>query len=93
MAIMKVSEKGWVVIPKELRKKYGIRPGSKVSFVDLGGSVVLVPIPEDPIEAFRGIWKDDGSSWTEEIVEEHRRDREREEAKIAYWTERDGGGK
>jgi len=89
MPMAKVSEKGWVVIPKELRKKYGIKPGSQVSFVDLGGTLYLVPIPEDPIEAFRGIWKDDGPSWTEEIVERHRVERAQEEAELAYGTEHD----
>lgn len=90
MPIAKVSEKGWVVIPKELRKKYGIKPGSRVNVVDWGESLVLVPIPDDPIAAFRGVWKGNGPSATEEIVEEHRREREREDADIVYWMGRDG---
>ena len=86
MPVAKVSEKGWVVIPKEIRKKHGIKPGSKVTFVDLGDSIFLVPVPENPIEAFRGAWEDRGPS-TDDIVDEHTREREQEEAKFADWTE------
>ena len=34
-----VSEKGWIVIPAELRKKYNLHPGAEVSVVDHGGSL------------------------------------------------------
>ena len=33
-----VSEKGWVVIPAELRRKYNLQPGTEVSVVDYGAS-------------------------------------------------------
>jgi AbrB family looped-hinge helix DNA binding protein len=33
-----VSEKGWVVIPADLRKKYNLHPGAEVSVVDYGAS-------------------------------------------------------
>ena len=29
-----VSEKGWIVIPKELRDKYGIKKGKKVGILE-----------------------------------------------------------
>ena len=38
-----ISEKGWVVIPAELRKKYNLHPGAEVSVVDYGGVLALVP--------------------------------------------------
>jgi AbrB family looped-hinge helix DNA binding protein len=86
MPIAKVSEKGWVVIPKELRKKYGIKPGGRVHLVDLGERLYIMPVPDDPIAAGYGMFKDDGPSWTAEIVEQHRREREAEEAEIAHWA-------
>jgi AbrB family looped-hinge helix DNA binding protein len=66
-----VSQKGWVVIPAELRKKYGIKPGSRLRFVDYGGVMSLIPGFEDPV--LQG-----GPSLTEAIVEEHRKELERE---------------
>jgi AbrB family looped-hinge helix DNA binding protein len=35
MAVV-ISEKGWVVIPAELRRKYALKPGSTVQIVDYG---------------------------------------------------------
>jgi len=89
MAIVKVSEKGWVVIPKELRKKYGIKPGSRVNLMEWDGSLVLVPIPSGPAAGLRGMLKTSGILATEELLRERGLDLEREEAKIAYWTERE----
>ena len=50
-----VSQKGWVVIPAELRKKYGIKPGTRLQFVDYGGAIELIPVPDNPVEAAAGI--------------------------------------
>ncbi len=44
-----VSEKGWVVIPADLRKKYKLHPGAQVSVVDYGGVLALVPAMAKPI--------------------------------------------
>ena len=32
MTIHSVSNKGWVVIPAELRRKYGLKPGAEVRY-------------------------------------------------------------
>jgi AbrB family looped-hinge helix DNA binding protein len=80
---VRVSSKGWVVIPKDLREKYGIKPGSEVAIVDYAGTLAIVPVPADPVAAMRGMFKGVGGSWTEQLVEEHRREREREERRIA----------
>jgi AbrB family looped-hinge helix DNA binding protein len=31
-----VSEKGWIVIPADRRKKYNLHPGAEISVVDYG---------------------------------------------------------
>lgn len=81
---VKVSSKGWVVIPKELRDKYGIKPGGRVAFVETGGHLAVVPLSDDPIAALSGMFaSDDGESWTQKLAEEHRMEFEREEAKSA----------
>lgn len=83
MATTAVSGKGWVVIPKEYREKYGFKPGIKVRFVDYGGILSVVPVPEDPIEAAYGMLKHlGGTSLTQEIVEEHCQELEGEEREI-----------
>jgi AbrB family looped-hinge helix DNA binding protein len=46
MYTAKVSAKGWIVIPKYLREKYGLKKGSSVQVVDYGEVLALVPLPD-----------------------------------------------
>ena len=80
MHTVKVSTKGWVVIPKALRDKYGLKEGSRVQVVEYGDVLVLVPLPEDPIGALYGALAG-GPSLTEELLAERAREREREEGR------------
>ena len=74
---VKISQKGWVVIPAAMRKKYGLEPGAKLQVVDYGGVLAIVPTFDDPIHAGAGILKG-GKPLTQAVVEEHRQERERE---------------
>jgi AbrB family looped-hinge helix DNA binding protein len=73
-----VSAKGWVVIPKAIREKYGLEKGSRVQVVDDGERVSIVPLPDDPVEALHGMFED-GSSLTGELLAEREREQAREE--------------
>ncbi|MGE5376910.1 MAG: AbrB/MazE/SpoVT family DNA-binding domain-containing protein [Bacteroidota bacterium] len=53
-----ISNKGWVVIPAELRKKYNLLPGTEVIIVDYGGVLSIIPALKKPIKQGRGILKD-----------------------------------
>jgi len=75
---VRLSAKGWVVIPAALREKYGLKPGSDVRVVDYGGVLSLVPALKNPIQAGAGMLKG-GDSLTQAIVEEHRQERERDQ--------------
>ena len=56
--IARATIKGQVVIPAELRKKYNIKKGSKVNIYEGEGNVIIIkPLPEDPIEASKGMLK------------------------------------
>lgn len=77
MTTVKVSAKGWVVIPSELRKKYDIEPGQIVDIIDYGGVLSLVPTMEDPIGHARGLLKGK-KSLTNALLRERKRERERE---------------
>jgi bifunctional DNA-binding transcriptional regulator/antitoxin component of YhaV-PrlF toxin-antitoxin module len=73
---VKLSQKGWVVIPAVLRKKYGLRTGASLQVVDYGGVLAIVPGFKDPVKEGAGILKGD-NSLTRLTVEEHRRELER----------------
>ena len=55
MATVKVSKKGWVVIPHEIRDRHGIKPGDKVHIVDYAGRIAIIPAFKDPIAAGYGL--------------------------------------
>ncbi len=72
-----LSQKGRVVIPPMLRKKYGLKPGARMQFVDYDGVLALVPARNNPIEDTAGMLKG-GDSLTEALLVEHRREIENE---------------
>jgi AbrB family looped-hinge helix DNA binding protein len=71
-----LSQKGWVVIPADIRKKYGLKPGSSLRVVDYGGVLAIVPAFQEPVKAGLGLLKT-GSSLAQAVVEERRRERQR----------------
>jgi AbrB family looped-hinge helix DNA binding protein len=74
MMLVTVSEKGWVVIPANLRKKYRLTPGVEVQVVDYGGVLALVPKLADPVEEAAGLLKG-SQSLTRALLAEHRREK------------------
>ena len=74
MASVTVSQKGWVVIPAELRRKYQLTTGSQVVVVDYGGVLSLVPPLKQPVDEARGMLEAD-SSLTGALLDEHARER------------------
>jgi AbrB family looped-hinge helix DNA binding protein len=79
MAVMTISEKGWVVIPKEFRQKYHLQPGDQVRLVDYGGGLAIVPLPADPVAALRGMLAD-GPSLTADLLADRQQAKAREDA-------------
>ena len=71
--VLTISNKGWVVITAEFRKKYNLRPGSKVVIVDYGGVLAIVPAVKDPIRTGRGFLKG-----TSSMADDLKKDRELE---------------
>jgi AbrB family looped-hinge helix DNA binding protein len=82
MHIVTTSNRGQIVIPREIRKKLQISPGKKLLVKAEAGHILLTPLPDDPVEQFCGIFKE-GSSLTKALLEERRKDRERESKKTA----------
>ena len=73
----KVSLRGQTVIPAALREKYHIRPNSEVEFLDAGGEIILLPVPEKGFQKARGFLRGKGIS-LKDLKESRRRERARE---------------
>jgi AbrB family looped-hinge helix DNA binding protein len=80
MPIAKISSKGWLVIPADLRKKYNLESGQYIRVVDYGGVLSLVPELKDPIEEGMGSLRR-GSSLAHALLESRRQDKKREDKK------------
>lgn len=53
---VKLSSKFQVVIPKAVRERMKLKPGTKFRVVDVGGTVEMIPIR--PVREMRGRFKD-----------------------------------
>jgi len=69
-----VSTKGQLVIPVELRRKYGIKPGTRVQILDEGTRIVLQPVTAEYVRQLRGSLKGGGALRI--LAEERRKERE-----------------
>jgi len=69
-----VTVKGQVVIPAALRRRLGIKRGTRVSFLEENGHIVIQPVTREFIRRLRGSLKG-GPSPLERLIEERRRER------------------
>lgn len=76
-----VSNKGWVVIPAALRKKYNLLPGTEVIIVDYGGVLSIIPALKNPVKQGRGLLKG-LPSLTKDLLQERAKEKAREAGRI-----------
>ena len=81
MSVVTISQKGWVVIPAELRRKYHWKPGDRVQVVDYGGVVSLVPLWRNPEEVGIRVLKRSGRSLLKTLKQARKEERRRDRCK------------
>ena len=77
-----VTSKGQLVVPARLRRKYGIKPGTKICFIERDGEIVFQPVTREYIYSVCGMFKSD-TSITGELLRDRALDKRREERKLA----------
>jgi AbrB family looped-hinge helix DNA binding protein len=60
--ISTVSTNGRLVIPSALRRRFGIRQGTRVALIEDGGRIILQPITREYIRSLRGSLKAEQSA-------------------------------
>jgi AbrB family looped-hinge helix DNA binding protein len=69
----KVTSKGQVTIPKDVRERLGLRPGDEIEFVDdRGGFRVQKRVPASPFRKYRGHLKHLAGRDPDALVDEMR---------------------
>jgi AbrB family looped-hinge helix DNA binding protein len=71
-----VTKRGQTTIPASIRKRYRIKEGDYLVWLDDGQSIKVVPVPADPIRALRGSGR--GERLLELLLATRREERERE---------------
>ena len=70
-----VTVKGQVVIPAKIRKKFGIKNGTKVAFIEEGGKVLIQPLDKNYFENLAGILNEKGKM-LQSLMDDKRKERE-----------------
>ncbi len=80
-----VTSKGQVVVPARLRRKFGIKPGTRLNFSEEKGRIVVQPVTKAFIDSFCGIFKlkPGEKSAVQELLEDRDRERAREDRELA----------
>jgi len=81
MDIVTMNSKGQIIIPARLRKRYGLKPGTKVHFIERNNEILLQPATGESMRNQCGILKG-GTPLTQMLLKERAKDKKREEAKI-----------
>ena len=72
MPIMKLSSKGQLVLPKEVRDELGIQPGATLRVVVSGRKIEIEPLPKKLIDRLCGRFT--GSKLVQSLEAEHARE-------------------
>jgi len=70
-----VTSKGQVVIPSKLRRKYGIKNGTRVHFYEVNGEIRIVPVTPELIDKNIGLLGTRGKLMRA-LLEEKKKERE-----------------
>lgn len=80
-----MTSKGQVVIPARLRRKYGLKEGTRLNFAEEEGRFVVQPVTKEFIDSFCGIFKSKPGEKTavQELLDDRAAERAREDRKSA----------
>lgn len=53
-----VTVRGQTAIPAAIRRRYNIKSKTKLAWIDDGHTITVLPVPQDPIKALKGKFKD-----------------------------------
>ena len=70
-----MTSKGQIVIPSELRRKYGLKEGVRIQVIDDGEQIVLQPITPEYVRKVRGLLK--GNKGMKALMQDRQLEKER----------------
>ena len=75
-----VTSKGQLVVPSRIRRRFNIKPGTRINFVEEGERIIFQPVTPEYIDSFCGVFKlkPGEKSVVHEHLEERRAEREKD---------------
>ncbi len=70
-----VTVKGQIVVPAKIRKKFGIKKGTKIAFIEQSGKLIIQPLDKSYFEGLAGLLGKDGDM-LKSLMEDKKRERE-----------------
>ena len=70
-----VTSKGQLVIPSKMRRKFGIKPGTRVNFFEEEDGIKIIPVTPEVIDANKG-FLGTGGKLLKALMEEKKKERE-----------------
>jgi AbrB family looped-hinge helix DNA binding protein len=70
-----VTVKGQVVVPAKIRRKFGIKKGTKIAFIEQNGKLLIQPLDKNYFETMAGILGTNGDM-LKALMEDKKRERE-----------------
>ena len=76
-----VTSKGQLVVPSRIRRRFGIKPGTRINFVEEGERIIFQPVTKEYINSFCGVFKQKPGekSAVQELIEERRAEKAKED--------------
>ncbi len=76
-----VTSKGQLVVPSRIRRLFGIKPGTRINFVEEGDRIIFQPVTKEYINSFCGVFKQKPGekSVVQELIEERRAEKAKED--------------
>lgn len=71
----RVTNRGQISVPAEVRRRLRIKPNTTLEWIVEGNTARVIPLPEDPVAAFRGSGQ---KGLVKQLLQERRRDRRKE---------------
>jgi len=70
-----VTVKGQIVVPVKIRRKFGIKKGTKVAFIEQNGKLMIQPLDKSYFESLAGILGT-GGKMMKSLMEDKKKERE-----------------
>jgi AbrB family looped-hinge helix DNA binding protein len=70
-----VTVKGQIVVPAKIRRKFGIKKGTKIAFIEQNGKLMIQPLDKNYFESLAGILGTDGDM-LKGLMEDKKKERE-----------------